>query len=247
MILSHYENKKQGPVILFIHGTASANEMWEEQYEILNKSHYRVIGVDLRGHGKSKDPGGIGTMQDHVNDLKETLGYLQISEPIIIIGHSFGAVLAMKLAEQYPHLVMKLLLVSLPARIPKLLLQYYRWFLGKPIEYLKKKVHLLLKLPLKKRHKFAFTTEINVIRQIWRESLNWDFVTQVPRLNCPVYLSVGRFDYVALKSMVRKLHNELPNSTYTIFNWSSHVCMEDEPREFNKWVLAALALPLIHI
>lgn len=247
MLLSYFDNKKNGPAVLFIHGTASANDIWEKQYKVLNKSNYHVIGVDLRGHGKSKDPGGICTTEDHTEDLKETLEYINIKEPIIIVGHSFGAVLAVKFAEKYPSLVAKLLLVSLPAKVPKILLRYYQWFLGKPIELLKKKINLILKLPLKKKYKLAMSADFNVVRQIWHESLNWDFLKCVPKVSCPVYLSVGRFDYIALKSMVKKLHKELPNSSYKVFNWASHTCMEDNPREFNKWVLTALALPLIRL
>ena len=243
MLLSYYDNKKNGPAILFIHGTAASQDIWERQYKVLNKSSYRVIGVDLRGHGKSKDPGGLCTIKDHINDLKQTLDQININEPITIIGHSFGAVLAAQFSEKYPQLVNRLLLASLPPRVPKILLKYYEWLLGKPIEFLKKKVNLILKLPIKKKHKLAISADLNIVRQIWRDSLNWDFLTSVPKLKCPVYLSVGRFDYVALKTMVKKLHNELPNSSYKVFNWSAHTCMEDQPREFNKWILSVLTLP----
>ena len=244
MKLSYFDNMKSGPIILFIHGTASANEVWERQYRCLSKSHYRVIGIDLRGHGKSANPGGICTIDDHINDLKETIDLMEIQGPITIVGHSFGSVLAVKFAEQYPNLVLRLLLVSLPARVPKILIKYYKWLLGRPLELLSKKVNLILKLPVKKRLKLAVSTDLNIIREIWRESTRWDLLQEVPKINCPVYLSVGRFDYVALRSMVKKLHEELPNSNYKVFNWSSHTCMEDEPGEFNRWFLSALAIPV---
>lgn len=247
MILSFYDNKKNGSIILFIHGTASANDIWEKQYKLLNKSDYRIVGIDLRGHGGSVNPGGLCSMEEHMSDLKETLDHVGINEPITIIGHSFGAVLAAKFAEKHPERVCRLLLVSLPARVPKLLLKYYKWLLGKPIEYLKKTLKLLLKLPIKKRYKLAISTDFNVVRDILRDSLQWDFLAQVPKINCPVYLSVGRFDYVALKGMVKRLHNELPNSSYKVFNWASHNCMEDVPVEFNRWILSALALPIIRL
>ncbi len=245
MILSYIDNKKNGPIILFIHGTASANDVWEKQYALLNKSDFRIIGIDLRGHGKSINPGGESSLEEHMSDLKETLDQMDIKSPITIIGHSFGAVLAARFAEQYPEKVCRLLLISLPARMPKILLKYYNWLLGKPFEYLKKKIKFILKLPIKKRYKLAISTDLSIVRDICKASTKWDFISQVPRIKCPVYLSVGRFDYVALKSMVRKLHNELPNSSYKVFNWASHNCMDDMPREFNQWILSALALPVI--
>ena len=138
------------------------------------------------------------------------------------------------------------MLVSLPPKVPELLLKYYKWFLGKPIELIKKGLGLVLKLPLKKKHKVAFTTDVNVIRQIWKASTTWDFLSQVPKISCPVYLSVGRFDYIAWQSMVKQLHNKLPNSSFKVFNFAAHTCMEDAPGEFNRWILSILSLPVIN-
>lgn len=247
MLLSYFDNSNMGSVVLFVHGTASTNEIWEKQYKLLNQSNCRVIGVDLRGHGSSKAQEGICTVNDHVNDLKETLDYIGIKEPVTIIGHSFGGVIALRFAEKFPSLVNKLLLVSLPPKVPRILLRFYRWLLGKPIELLQKKINIILKLPLKKKHKLAVSADLNIIRQIWKDSHSWDFLTQVPKLSCPVYLSVGRFDYVALSSMVKRLHKVLPNSSYKVFNWAAHTCMDDQPAEFNKWLLSVLGLHIIQL
>ncbi len=245
MRLSYFDNEKSGPVLLFIHGTASSNEVWEDQYKLLNDSNCRVIGVDLRGHGSSLNPGGVCTIDDHVNDLVETINNIGIKSPITIIGHSFGAVLAVRFAEIFPDSVYKLLLVSLPPRVPRILCLYYKWFLGKPIKFLKQRMKFLLRFNsrLLKRYKTAIGTDLNIVRQIWRESLYWDFLKSKPAINCPVHFSVGRFDYVSLKSMVKKVHRQLPNSSYKEFNWASHTCMDDQPNEFNRWILSSLALP----
>lgn len=245
MLLSYFDNKKAGQVALFIHGTASENGIWEKQYKLLNKSNFRVIGIDLRGHGKSVNPGGTCTMNDHVNDLKETLDYIGINEPIVIIGHSFGAVLGVKFAEMYSELVDKLLLVSLPPRVSRILLLYYKWFLGKPIKFMKKKLSIFSKIPVLKRYKFAMNADLSIIRQIWRDSLYWDFLTNRPKVQCPVYFSVGRFDHIALNSLIKKLHKELPNSSFKVFNFAAHNCMDDQPGEFNRWILSALAIPFM--
>ena len=245
MLLSYFDNKKNGPIILFIHGTASANDIWEDQYNFLSKLNFRIIGIDLRGHGRSKDPGGLCTLEDHIADLKETIDQIQIKEPFTIVGHSFGAVMAVIFAEKFPECVNKLLLAGFPAKIPGILLKYYQWLLGKPVEFLKKKVSLILRLPLKKKHKLAVCADLNIIRQIWKESIKWNFLEHMPKIRCPVYFSVGRFDYIALKGVIKKLHYALPNSRYKVFDWSAHTCMVDEPNEFNKWILSALDVPIM--
>lgn len=240
MILSFVDNKKNGIPVIFIHGTASANDVWENQYKALNEQNFRIIGIDLRGHGKSKNPGGICTIDVHVNDLKETFSHIGINEKMIIIGHSFGAVLALKFAESYPEEVIKLLLVSIPPKVPQILHRYYKWLLGKPIDILTKKLKVITKLPIKKRHKLALTSDISIVRQIWRDSVSWDFLSEPPKVLCPVHFSVGRFDYVAPKDSIHRLHRTIPNSSYKVFNFASHTCMEDQPKAFNEWVLSRL-------
>lgn len=246
MLLAFYDNKKNGPIVLFIHGTGSASGVWENQYKLLDKLGFRTIGIDLRGHGKSKNPGGTCTLSDHIKDLKETIEHIGIKEKFIIVGHSFGAVLAAKFAERYPKKVSKLLLVSLPARVPRLVCLYYKWLLGKPIRYLRKKLKIVMKLPILKRYKFAICSDLHILKEIWRDSLYWDLLSKIPRLKCPVHLSVGRFDYIALKGLVERFHKMIPNSTLKVFEWAAHSCMEEQPKEFNKWVLSAIGIqPLV--
>ena len=240
MILHYFDNKKSGPIVLFIHGTASANEIWDKQYKLLDKNNYRVIGIDLRGHGRSTNPGGECNLEEHLNDLTETLKYINLHQTITIVGHSFGAVLAVEFAKRFPNKVNRLLLISMPAKVPNLLNRYYKWLLGKPLELIKKQAKLLLRLPLKQHIKLAIKSDPTVVRSIWKASLKWDFISKVPEVSCPVFFSVGRFDYIALKSTVERLHKKLPNSTYKIFNWASHNCIEDSPKELNRWILASL-------
>ncbi len=240
MILSYFDNNKNGYPVVFIHGTASANDVWEKQYKVLSDLNYRLIGIDLRGHGKSKNPGGVCTVDSHILDLKETFDYIGLDKPLIFIGHSFGAVLSFKYAETFPEEVSKLLLVSLPPKIPMILHLYYKWLLGKPIDIFKKQMDIILKLPVKKRYKLAVSTDMGIVRQIWRDSVSWDFLSKTPNISCPVHFSVGKYDYIALKGSIERLHKKIPNSSYKVFDFASHTCMEDQPKAFNEWVLTSL-------
>jgi pimeloyl-ACP methyl ester carboxylesterase len=240
MKLSYFDNNKNGQTVIFVHGTGSASHVWEKQYKFLSNFDFRIIGVDLRGHGDSPNKGGLCFIEDHVNDLKETLDSIDLDLPAVIVGHSFGAVVGIKFTEKYPSLVDKLLLASFPPRVPRLMCLYYKWLLGKPVKFLKKQLSTISKFSILSRLKIAIQSDLSILRQIWRESLYWDFLSDAPKITCPVHLSVGRFDYIALKSLVKKVHRLLPNSSYKVFKWSSHTCMDDEPHEFNRWLLSAI-------
>ena len=56
-IAEHYEIFGQGQPILFIHGLGSSSRDWEYQIDYFSKM-YRVITIDVRGHGQSDKPPG---------------------------------------------------------------------------------------------------------------------------------------------------------------------------------------------
>ncbi len=67
---------------------------------------FRVVGVDLRGHGESgwSPPWDVET---HVADLLET-----VSEPAVWLGHSFGGLLVAELAQRAPEHVERAVLLD---------------------------------------------------------------------------------------------------------------------------------------
>ena len=49
----YYEVHGSGPPLILLHSFLCSGEMWREQLEPL-ASHFRVVNVDLRGHGRSQ-------------------------------------------------------------------------------------------------------------------------------------------------------------------------------------------------
>src|SRR5690606_18646405 len=66
----HYEGSGSGPDILLVHGLGlSSMKTWKYQVPALSK-HFRVHAIDLRGFGKTNNPGGKFSVQQHVYDIK---------------------------------------------------------------------------------------------------------------------------------------------------------------------------------
>lgn len=72
-------------------------------------SKYRVIAIDLLGHGESGSIGYIHLMEDHADAVFAVLQYLKIKK-CAIIGHSMGGYVALAFAELYPEKVSRLVL-----------------------------------------------------------------------------------------------------------------------------------------
>ena len=87
------------PVVL-LHGLASNARIWDFVAPHLRK-HARVVAVDQRGHGASDRPEHGYTFDLVTQDLSEALDALRLDAPIIV-GHSWGANVAVAFAAAHP-------------------------------------------------------------------------------------------------------------------------------------------------
>ena len=84
--------------------------MWKEYVDFFSEK-YRVITIDLLGHGESEPLGYVHEMEDNANVVNEVLKNLKI-EKAIIVGHSMGGYVALAFAELYPDKIQKLVLLN---------------------------------------------------------------------------------------------------------------------------------------
>ena len=76
----HVTDLGHGRPIVLIPGWPLSDEMYEYQYQDLIDNNFRVIGITLRGFGKSDKPFGSYDYDVHVQDIKEILGILNIKD-----------------------------------------------------------------------------------------------------------------------------------------------------------------------
>ena len=87
--LSYFDSKKGDTTLLFIHGAFINKEYWSEQIRHFSQK-YRVIAIDLAGHGNSSHNRTDWTIQNYGKDISEFIKELSLKN-IILIGHSIGA------------------------------------------------------------------------------------------------------------------------------------------------------------
>src|SRR3977135_2482724 len=101
----------QGFPLVFVHGFTTTSEFWKEQAEEFSKA-YRVIRINLPGHGASPAPPSRGyCLEDFVEDVTRVFRELSI-EKAVLIGLSMGGIVAQKFALKHSHLVKALVLVD---------------------------------------------------------------------------------------------------------------------------------------
>jgi len=105
--------------LLFLHGFGSALTQWRENLLPLNQAH-PVYALDLVGFGASEKAATAYRVElwaDQVYDFWRTF----IGRPIVLVGHSLGALVALTAAVSHPEIVQGLVLITLPAARQELL------------------------------------------------------------------------------------------------------------------------------
>jgi len=92
-----YTSKGKGPTVVFLHGFLENSTMWNDIGAELSKS-YRIISVDLLGHGHSECLGYMHSMEDMAAVVSALIRKLRIRK-YRIVGHSMGGYVALNLAQ----------------------------------------------------------------------------------------------------------------------------------------------------
>ncbi len=104
---------RAGATVVFLHGMLGSAEYWHSVASLLPDR--RTIAVDLLGFGASPRPAIANyDYHDHVDAIVATLDASGISEPVVLVGHSMGALIALRLAAGHPERVSRLVLVGMP-------------------------------------------------------------------------------------------------------------------------------------
>ena len=98
-----------GPRLIFLHGAGDNAGTWEKVApEFTGK--YRVVVVDLAGHGESGPAKGPLKMQTILDGLDAVV--TQEPQPAVLVGNSLGAWIAMLYAQQHPERVARVVAVD---------------------------------------------------------------------------------------------------------------------------------------
>ena len=96
----HITDAGEGRPIVLIPGWPLSDEMFEYQYNDLINKNFRVIGITLRGFGKSDKPFGSYDYDVHALDIKMVLEKLDIKDAILV-GFSMGGAIAIRYLSSY--------------------------------------------------------------------------------------------------------------------------------------------------
>ncbi len=112
----HWTSQGSGSqTLILVHGWTCDETSWKEQVPVLSKS-YRVITLDLPGHGKSGMPKAF-SMDGFARAIEAVRAEAKV-ERAVLVGHSMGTPVIRKYALMYPARVSGLVIVDGLVQVP---------------------------------------------------------------------------------------------------------------------------------
>lgn len=246
----YYEDMGEGPAIVFIHGLGEESASWKYQMEYFKKS-FRVISMDLRGHGNSEDGNEFITMDLFAEDIISLLNELKI-EKAHFVGLSMGGLICQELTRKYQHRMLSMTLSDAAGFYPE---EMATTGLETRLERIKtmpmKEVGTIIAKAASKpdidEKELSWVIEMfqknrpKPYAQATESTLKADYKNIHELISIPTLILVGKLDPVTPISFAQYLNEHIKDSKMQIIPAASHLSKIDNPTGFNKALLEFLA------
>jgi pimeloyl-ACP methyl ester carboxylesterase len=252
-VLLHVTDAGDGRPVVLIPGWPLSDEMYEYQYNDLINNNFRVIGITLRGFGKSDKPYREYNYNIHALDIKKVLSKLDIKDAVLC-GFSMGGAIAIRYTSTYngTH-ISKLVLAGAAAPI---------WTQRKdfPFNLPVSAVDDLIKLNYKDRPKllsdFAkiFSATENSLSEgigSWLNGIclsassyataqcllalrDTDLRSDLGKIKIPTLIMHGKKDKICSFDLAGQMKAGIAGSQIIVFEKSGHSLFLEETTKFNK-------------
>jgi pimeloyl-ACP methyl ester carboxylesterase len=237
--MSYYDGGA-GETLVLIHGLGANAAGWVEQIEALSTS-YRIIAMDLRGHGgsgqRSEEP---VTIRSFVDDIAALLKGLRV-ERAHVCGNSLGGMIVLELYVRYPALMKSLILADTTAFFPppNLMEDFLRFF-----DHLDMRAWARFMAPRLLRPESLVSLEDEVVqtmattsRAVYRQGLvaafQADYRWMLPTMDIPTLILVGDEDQATPMGYARFLAGQIKGSVLQVVPEAAHLPHRENPRAFN--------------
>jgi 3-oxoadipate enol-lactonase len=247
----YYEIHGAGEPLLLIHGLGSSTRDWEYQLEAF-AAHYRVVLVDVRGHGRSAKPPGPYSVPLFAQDIAALLTQLQL-ESVHLIGISMGGMIGLQMAVTFPQVMRSLTVINATAELIP------RSFGDRVKVWQRLAISRLMGMrrmgEFLAGHLFPEPTQEHIRVQFidrWAANdkvayiaamkalVGWSVFANLPQIQCPVLFLAGDMDYSSVAEKETAVAH-IPNAQFALISNSRHASPVDQPEMVNTAVLNFLA------
>lgn len=242
----YYDEIGSGEPLLFVHGLGSSSRDWFEQVPHF-ADRYRVLRIDLRGHGRSERPPGPYHIAQFARDVAVGLRRLDAA-PAHVVGLSMGGMVALELAAAAPALVRSLVVTNSVADA-RLRTWSDLWF------YVSRRLTVkalgmrrvgrflanrLFPKPEQETHRREFVkrwAENDKQAYLWSVDaiIGWSVLDRLPTISAPTLLVSSDQDYTPVATKNR-MAARMPNAELAVVSDARHALPVEKPEAFNAVV-----------
>ena len=244
-----YNDQGSGLPIIFLHAFPLNRTMWAEQEKAFS-SQFRVVTIDLRGHGESDAPLWRYTLDQAADDVIGLLDHLSIRQAVFV-GLSMGGYILFALYRKYADRVKGLVLANTRAEEDTAEGKEARFQMAQTVY--QKGPSAIADIMIQKllspatvqtkpglvRHVRAMI-EGNQISGIAGDLMAMaerpDSVTLLKHITCPTQIIVGELDLPTPPSDAKLMADLIPNARLTIIPAAAHLSNLEKPDIFNNTV-----------
>lgn len=248
-----YSDEGQGPPVVFLHAFPLNRTTWAPQVAALS-DRYRVVTIDLRGHGESDAPMWRYTLDQFAEDVRSLLEHLGIARATFV-GLSMGGYILLALYRTHPELFQSLVLADTratadapdakAARFSMAQIAYRR---GAPVI-----ADLMLpKLlsPASCEHRADLRDQLRtiitgnqvsgIVGDLMAMEERPDSTLLLRTISVPALVIVGEEDLASPPEEVEAMAKQIPGSTFARIPQAGHLSNMENPGAFNAALLRFL-------
>lgn len=237
-----YRTRGAGPVIALVHPIGLRAEFWDSVADHLC-SDFRVISIDLRGHGDSDVPAGGFSLDDAAGDIAELVQAVG-QPPCVLGGCSMGGMVAQGVALRAPELLRGLVLSNtahvfsaegraameqraqaaaggMPAVLPNTI---ERWFSR---EYQMQNPELVNRIS-----GWLLDGDPVVHGWAWRAIRDLDYGARLAEIRMPTLIVTGSDDKSIPPAVAQQMLRLLANGRHHDFPGAGHLTPAERPAEY---------------
>ena len=234
LLLNYYAGGgNKFPALLFLHGWRAEGTIWFPALENFNFENM-IFCLDLPGFGKSelpREPYDVKNYSEIVSGFTSKLGL----EKVIVIGHSFGGRIAIKLASKNPKFLQGIVLVDSAGFVDKTLLNKLKRIIAKPLRpiFKLKPFHGLRKsiYRLIGSEDYIATP---LLRETYLKIIGEDLSGDMKRIDTLTMIIWGAQDKDTPLKHAHKMNESIKNSELVVLEEAGHFSFLDKKEEFSE-------------
>lgn len=233
--------------LVFLHGLGGGHHAWEEQVPYFGGLGYPSHAWDQPGYGHSQivEPYDLEHISAALARLIESLS----SEPVVLIGHSMGGLIAQEAYVRHPRLVKALALCFTSPAFAGGSSEFTKQFIAArvaPLDQGKTMAQIAAQLipTMGSNSKLAEQIMANVPPETYRKAVHllttFDRRKELANIKVPTLLIAGADDKTAPRAVMEKMWQKIPGGEYVLLEGCGHLGPMDRPEAFNAALLAFL-------